>query len=277
MTPVFLTIAGSDSSAGAGIQADIKTGIALGCYPLTAVTCVVSEAPGCVAGIAPMEPEFVASQVRVCLGKYPVAAVKTGMLYSPEIVRAVAAALPSGIPLVVDPVMIATAGAELMQQRALAAYEQALFPRATLITPNRDELQRLTDSPRIDSAEALCTAAAALAARLGCAVLAKGGHLSGDTCADVLARPGCPAICREHPRTPGIPTHGTGCTLSAAITAFLARGLALESAVDEALLYTARAIALSHSWHTTFALKHEHPHHSDASEKSPNAHRPIFD
>ena len=145
VVPAFLTIAGSDSSAGAGLQADMKVGIALGCYPLTAVSCVVSEAPGCVAGIAPMEPEFVASQVQLCLKHFPVAAVKTGMLYSAATVRAVAAALPPGIPLVVDPIIVATAGTQLMEAPAatLAAYDQALFPRATLITPNRDELCRL--------------------------------------------------------------------------------------------------------------------------------------
>lgn len=256
MSPVFLTIAGSDCSAGAGLQADLKTGCALGCYPLTVATCVVSEAPGRVEGIVPMPPDFVLSQLRVCLGAFPVAAVKTGMLYCAETVRAVARELPPGMPLVVDPVMVATAGACLMQADTLAAYEEALFPRATLVTPNRDELQALTQCADIQSISDLEAAALCLAARLGCAVFAKGGHLPGDECIDILAQPGGGTCLWAHARTPGIPTHGTGCTLSAAVAAGLAQGLCLESAVDAAIAYTARAIAASHTWGGTHALRH---------------------
>ena len=144
MTPVYLSIAGSDCSAGAGIQADLKAGFALGCYPLTAVTCVVSEVPGKVEGIVAMEPQFVADQVRICLQHFPVAAIKTGMLYSPEIVQAITTELAGYTgPIVVDPVMIATAGESLMLQAAISVYEQSLMPRTTLLTPNLDELQRL--------------------------------------------------------------------------------------------------------------------------------------
>ena len=259
MTPVFLSIAGSDCSAGAGLQADLKAGFALGCYPLTAVTCVVSEVPGRVAGIVPMEPDFVASQVRECLRTFPVAAIKTGMLYSPEIVEAVAAELPEGCPLVVDPVMVATAGEPLMLSRTLAAYEQLLFPRATLITPNLDELLRLTGLSEAHSPAALQAAALTLAARLHCAVLAKGGHLPGPTCTDLLALPGGTCRAYTHPRTTGITTHGTGCTLSAAIAAELARGLDLAEAVASGLNYTARAIAASHHFPLTPALNHHAP------------------
>lgn len=256
MTPVFLTIAGSDCSAGAGLQADLKAGFALGCYPLTAVTCVVNESPGHVGGIVPMEADFVAAQVRECLGAFPVAAVKTGMLYSADIVRAVADAIPQGMPLVVDPVMVATAGESLMQQQALAAYEERLFPRATLLTPNVDELLRLTNSTAICTEAELHRAAENLAERLGCAVLAKGGHLQGEECIDVLAQPGHGVRAWRHPRTVGISTHGTGCTLSAAIAAGLAHGQSVERAVDAALQYTARAIAGSHHWGATYALDH---------------------
>lgn len=257
MIPVYLSIAGSDCSSGAGLQADLKTGFALGCYPLTAVTCVVSEVPGKVAGIVPMEPSFVASQVRECLAAFPVAAIKTGMLYSPDIVRAVAQELPAGIPLVVDPVMIATAGEPLMLRQALEAYERELFPRATLLTPNLDELLRLSGRTAIGSVAELEETACALATRLGCAILAKGGHLSGDTCADSLALPDGSVHTQTHPRTTGISTHGTGCTLSSAITAFLAHGLPLLQATEQALQYTARAIASSHRWPTgTCALNH---------------------
>ena len=258
MVPTFLTIAGSDCSAGAGLQADMKTGIALGCYPLTAVSCVVSEAPGCVAGIVPMEPGFVVSQIELCLRSYPIAAAKTGMLYSAATVRAVAAALPAGIPLVVDPIITATAGADLMEEQhnTLTAYEEALFPRATLITPNRDELCRLTGAAAITTPSELSRAAATLAARYHCAVLAKGGHLPGHECTDALALPSGSTRLWTHPRTPGIPTHGTGCTLSAAITAGLAHGRTPEEAIEHALHYTATAIATSHHWGNTYALRH---------------------
>lgn len=254
--PVMLSIAGSDCSAGAGLQADLKTAQALGCYCLTAVTCVVSEVPGRVAGLAPMAAEMVVSQVRECLAAFPVAAVKTGMLYSAEIVRAVADALPENVPLVVDPVMVATAGESLMQQQALAAYRQSLLPRAMLVTPNLDELLCLSGCSALHSADEMEGAALELAAALGCAVLAKGGHLPGSTCCDVLALPGGGTRCWRHPRTTGTPTHGTGCTLSAAITAGLASRLSLTAAIEQALSYTARAIAASHCWGATFALSH---------------------
>ena len=257
MTPVLLSIAGSDCSAGAGLQADLKTGFALGCYPLTVVTCVVSETPGHVSGIAPMEPAFVADQVRECVTRFPVAAVKTGMLYSPDIVRAVAEQLPSGVPLVIDPVMIATAGEPLMLRQALEAYEECLFPRATLLTPNVDELLCLSGLSAIRSVEELLEAAQSLSVRRGCAVLAKGGHLQGDACTDALVRPdGSAPRTWTHPRTEGISTHGTGCTLSAAVAAGLAQGLSLEQAVEQGLQYTAQAIAASHSWGGVYALNH---------------------
>lgn len=258
MTPVLLTIAGSDCSAGAGIQADLKAGSALGCYTLTALTCVVSEVPGRVAGIAPMAADFVASQVRECTAAFPVAAVKTGMLYSADIVRAVAAELPAGCPLVVDPVMIATAGESLMQAEALAAYREHIFPRAALITPNVDELLVLSGRVAIGTEAELTAAALALAAELGCAVLAKGGHLQGSDCCDILARPCGSTRAWRHPRTGGIPTHGTGCTLSAAVAAGLAHGLELAQAIEQGLAYTAQAIARSHCWGHTYALNHHH-------------------
>lgn len=260
MTPVYLSIAGSDCSAGAGMQADLKVGFALGCYPLTAVTCIVSESPGHVGSIVPMEPAFVAEQVRECLAAFPVAAVKTGMLYSAQIVHAVAQALPHELPLVVDPVMIATAGENLMQQEALAAYEQLLFPRATLLTPNLDELLCLLGSGgSILSAHELQDAARALCSRLGCAILAKGGHLDSDRCTDALALPDGRVLTWTHPRTRGISTHGTGCTLSSAVTAYLAQGIALDQAVSQALEYTARAISASHRWGGLCALDHHAP------------------
>lgn len=258
MIPVYLSIAGSDCSAGAGIQADLKTGFALGCYPQTAITCVVSEVPGKVEGIVAMEPSFVADQVRICLDSFPVKAIKTGMLYSPEIVRAVVAELHdfSG-PIVVDPVMIATAGEALMLQAAINVYEQSLMPRTTLLTPNLDELLKLLDTTEsIRHADDLQEAAQALAKKYNCAILAKGGHLGGDTCTDILVQPNGTIQRWSHPRTYGISTHGTGCTLSSAVTAYLAKGYNLVSAVEAALQYITGAIANSHQLGDHWAINH---------------------
>ena len=256
-TPVFLSIAGSDCSAGAGAQADLKAGFALGCYPLTALTCVVSEVPGCVRGIQPLPADFVRDQVELCLATYPVQAVKCGMLYSPDIVRAVAHALRDFRgPLIIDPVMIATAGEALMQQEAVRVYEEALFPRAAVLTPNCDELAALLSCPPPRTAGELESAARKLVARYGCAVLAKGGHLSGDVCTDLLVLPDGSAHTWEHARTKNISTHGTGCTLSSALAAQLALGHPLPEACARALDYTARAIAASHRFGSVCALNH---------------------
>lgn len=255
--PVFLSIAGSDCSAGAGAQADLKTGFALGCYPLTALTCVVSEVPGCVRGIVPLPADFVRDQAELCLKTYPVRAVKCGMLYSPDIVREVARALAGfGGAVVIDPVMIATAGESLMQREAARVYEEELFPRATVLTPNCDELAALLSRPAPTTAAELEDAARALVSRYGCAVLAKGGHLHGDVCTDILILPDGVLHTWEHARVKGVSTHGTGCTLSSALAALLARGLSLPDACARALDYTEQAIARSHRFGTVFALNH---------------------
>lgn len=255
--PVFLSIAGSDCSAGAGVQADLKTGFALGCYPLTALTCVVSEVPGCVRGIVPLPADFVSNQAELCLNTYPVRAVKCGMLYSPDIVRAVARSLASFEgAFVIDPVMIATAGEALMQHEAVRVYEEELFPRATVLTPNCDELSALLSRPAPTGAAELEDAARALVTRYGCAVLAKGGHLHGDVCTDMLLLPDGTQHTWKHARVKGVSTHGTGCTLSSALAAFLAHGLPLPEACARALEYTAQAIARAHRFGNTFALNH---------------------
>lgn len=256
--PVMLSIAGSDCSAGAGLQADLKAGLALGCYPLTAVTCVVSEVPGLVEALCPLEPDFVAGQVRLCLRQYPVRAIKTGMLYSPAIVAAVAAELRcQSAPLVIDPVMIATAGEALMLQEAISSYEQELIPLATLLTPNLDELSRLLSIPAPQTPDELADAALALARRYHCAILAKGGHLPGPRCCDILAEPDGSLHRWQHPRCEAVTTHGTGCTLSAAVAAGLAAGAPLREAVERALLYTGLAIAQSWQLGQHHALNHQ--------------------
>src|SRR5215212_6910750 len=150
--PVALSIAGSDSSAGAGIQADLKTFSALGVYGLTAVTCVVAETPGCVSKIEPVSPALVRDQIEVVLRGFPVAAVKTGLLFSAEIISEIAATLRQqrALPLVIDPVMVATSGDPLLQEDAIAVYERELFPLATLLTPNLSEASRLTGNQIAD-------------------------------------------------------------------------------------------------------------------------------
>ena len=214
--PVMMTIAGSDCSAGAGLQADLKAAHAMGAFALTAVTCVVSEAPGTVRGIQEVDPALVADQVRINLEHFPVRAVKTGMLYSPAIVRAVHEVLAGAdVPVVVDPVMIATAGDRLMREEAVAVYEELLLPGAALLTPNLDEAAVLLRSSVNPGRDELPEAAARLAVRYGCPVLLKGGHLEGD-CRDVLSGPdGCLLGQWERPRVQDVSTHGTGCSLSA--------------------------------------------------------------
>lgn len=241
--PVMMTIAGSDCSAGAGLQADLKAAHAMGAFALTAVTCVVSEAPGLVRGIQEVDPALVADQVRINLEHFPVAAVKTGMLYSPAIVRAVHEALKgSRIPVVVDPVMIATAGDRLMREEAVAVYEELLLPEAALLTPNLDEAAVLLRAPSNPVREELPEAASRLAVRYGCPVLLKGGHLEGD-CRDVLAGPDGRILGEwTRPRVQDVSAHGTGCSLSSAIAARLSAGDGLVSAVERGLDFIAAAI-----------------------------------
>ena len=236
----MMTIAGSDCSAGAGLQADLKAAHAMGAFALTAVTCVVSEAPGTVRGIQEVDPSLVADQVRINLEHFPVRAVKTGMLYSPAIVRAVHGVLDGAdIPVVVDPVMIATAGDRLMREEAVAVYEELLLPGAALLTPNLDEAAVLLRSSVNPGRDELPEAAARLAVRYGCPVLLKGGHLEGD-CRDVLSGPdGCLLGQWERPRVQDVSTHGTGCSLSAAVAARLAAGDGLVAAVERGLEFIA--------------------------------------
>lgn len=247
--PAALTIAGSDCSSGAGLQADLKTFTAHGVYGLTAVTCVVAEVPGKVTRIQAVETDVLAEQLRLLLGAFPVAAVKTGMLYSREIIEAVAealAALKQRPALVVDPVMVATSGDPLLQRDAVEAYERLLFPVATLITPNMDEAAVLLGR-KITRPEHLHSAADVLRAKYGCAVLLKGGHLRGREAIDVLRDDRGFAEMRA-PFVPGVSTHGTGCTFSAAIAAALACGKPLREAVRSGKRYVTRAIAQSFRW-----------------------------
>jgi hydroxymethylpyrimidine/phosphomethylpyrimidine kinase len=254
--PVALTIAGSDCSAGAGIQADLKTFSALGVYGLTAVTCVVAETPGHVSKIEPVSAALVREQIEVLLRSFPVAAIKTGLLFSAEIIREIANVLREdrSRPLVIDPVMVATSGDPLLEDDAIGIYERELFPRAALITPNLDEAARLTGNP-IGDLRAMREAGEALANKYGVSVLLKGGHLAGDQATDLLCLNGN-VIEFSAPFSRGVATHGTGCTYSAAITAGLATGLPLEEAVRRAKNFVSAAIAQHHVWNDIYALNH---------------------
>ncbi len=257
--PVALSVAGSDNSAGAGIQADLKAFSAHGVYGLTAVTCVVAEVPGRVAAIQAVTPQIVRQQIELSLEAFPVAAMKTGMLWSREIIDVLAGldrALP---PLVVDPVMVASSGDRLLKAEAIEAYRERLFPRAALVTPNLDEARVLLERP-VGSVEEMRAGGRELCARYGAAFLMKGGHLGGDEAVDVLCLPGGETAEYRAPFTRGVSTHGTGCTYSAAITAGLAQGLELRAAVGQAKRYVTAAVAHFFRWPhgaaSTDALNH---------------------
>lgn len=246
MQPVALSIAGSDSGGGAGIQADLRVFNALGVHGATAITCLTCQNPREVRAVQASRPEIVRQQIEAVLDELPPAAVKTGMLYSTPIVRVVAERFRSGkhLPLVVDPVMVATSGSKLLQPSAIRALQRELLPLATLITPNLDEAAILTQH-RLSNPEDLRRAAGAIHSRFGCAVLVKGGHLRGLKEAVDIFWDGRTELLLSAPFVRGISTHGTGCTYSAAITALLAKGLTLIEAVTGAKLYVSNAIARS--------------------------------
>lgn len=254
--PVILTIAGSDSSCGAGIQADLKAIAANGGYGLNALTSVVSEVPGFVSKVQLLDPDLIADQIRVLFTGFPIAAVKTGMLGGLAQVRTVVAALPKNIPLVIDPVMVATGGGRLLEEDAIQAVQHELLPLATVITPNMDEAQVLWGKPVRTRAD-MEACAHDLHQACGAAVLVKGGHLDDDRAADVLWHEGR-AQWFETERVPGVHTHGTGCTYSAAIAAGLGKGLPLAEAVHEAKMFVHRAIAQHFAWGEVHALNHLH-------------------
>jgi hydroxymethylpyrimidine/phosphomethylpyrimidine kinase len=253
--PVALTIAGSDSSGGAGIQADVKTFSALGVYGLSAITCVVAEIPGKVSRIEPVSSELVREQIAVLCRNFPISAAKSGLLFSAEIVKAVARALldlssnsAKRFPLVVDPVIIATSGERLLEPAAVEAYEKELFPLAALITPNLDEAALLLGT-KIKDRQSMRKGAKALADKYRVAILLKGGHLQGDNATDLLVHRGKLTEFSE-PFVRTVATHGTGCTYSAAITAGLAACLSLETAIRQAKKFVTRAIVQRFRWAT---------------------------
>jgi hydroxymethylpyrimidine/phosphomethylpyrimidine kinase len=242
-TGVMLSIAGSDPSGGAGIQADLKTAAALGVYGATVVTALTVQNTRGVTGVHPVPAGFVVDQYASVVTDLDVRAVKIGMLGSVEVVQAVASMLRERpVPVVVlDPVMVATSGDRLVPEDAEAAIRELLVPLASVVTPNVPEAEVLTGL-HIGSADDLEAAGRALLALGPGAVLAKGGHLDGDRCVDVLVSAGG-ALRLESPRVRTPHTHGTGCTLSSAIASYLVRGLDLPDAVTSAKDYLDRALA----------------------------------
>jgi hydroxymethylpyrimidine/phosphomethylpyrimidine kinase len=240
--PIALTIAGSDSGGGAGIQADLKTFTALGVHGTSVITAITAQNPRGVLGIQTCSKQIVRQQLEAVFAELPPAACKTGMLFSAEIVETVAAFLPDGTRLVVDPVMIATSGAALIDSRAVKAIKQRLLPRATLVTPNVPEGETLLRT-KIRSEEHLRAAARALQAEYGCAILMKGGHLRGAKQAVDVFNDGKAELLLTAPYIAAESLHGTGCTYAAAITAYVARGHQLSKAVELAKTYITKAIA----------------------------------
>jgi len=242
--PIALTIAGSDSSGGAGIQADLKTFSAFGVYGASVLTALTAQNTRGVQGVEPVRPEFVTMQIRSVLDDLDAGAIKTGMLANSAIVSAVAAELVrrGRIPLVVDPVMVATSGDVLLAQDAIAALKSELFPLAVVVTPNLPEAAALLGAPEARTEREVVDQANAILALGSRAVLIKGGHGEGDEAVDILVA-GDKTIRVTAPRIATRHTHGTGCTLSAAIAASLAAGCDLEHAVRRAKSYVSAALA----------------------------------
>lgn len=236
-----LTVAGSDSGGGAGIEADLKTITALGGYGCTAITGLTAQNTLGVKDVHPVPPDFVALAMRCVIEDIGVDAIKLGMLTNAAIIRAVAATLPPDVPVVLDPVMVATSGAVLLPDEAIAALIETLIPRAALITPNLPEAAKITGLPVGTQAERLAAGQRLL--EMGAkAALIKGGHGTGAALTDLL-------VTRDSvveitlPRIESRSTHGTGCTMSSAIATSLAQGLALEASVRRARDYLQAAIA----------------------------------
>jgi hydroxymethylpyrimidine/phosphomethylpyrimidine kinase len=244
--PTALTIAGSDSGGGAGIQADLQTFAALGVHGTSAITCLTAQNPLGVRGIQACSPDILRRQIEAVCAELKPAAVKTGMLFSTLLIRVVVETFRkrNAPPLVVDPVMVATSGARLLKPSAIAVIKQELLPLATLVTPNLDEAEILVGR-KLAQVEDLRWAAKEIRSRFGCAALVKGGHLRGLAEAVDVFYDGTIELLLAAPSVKGVSTHGTGCTYSAAITANLALGRSLVDSVSAAKHFITNAIANS--------------------------------
>ena len=246
--PNILTIAGSDSGGGAGIQADLKTIMALGGYGMSVITALTAQNGQGVTGIHAPDPDFVALQLHTVLDGFPVAAAKTGMLFSAGIIRAVAPVLRRrNFPLVVDPVSVSQSGSPLLQQDAVSALVNDILPGCDLLTPNRPEAEMLTNMT-IDNMDDVATAGEKLLQMGARAVLIKGGHMeSSIVVTDCLCVEGQPPKALPQAKVDTENNHGTGCTLAAAIAVGLGKGLPLQVAVTQAQEYLNRALRRSYS------------------------------
>ncbi|ABI57157.1 bifunctional hydroxymethylpyrimidine kinase/phosphomethylpyrimidine kinase [Alkalilimnicola ehrlichii MLHE-1] len=241
--PRVLVIAGSDSGGGAGIQADIKTITALDAYAATAISALTAQNTLEVSDILPVPPDFLQAQITAVLNDIGADCIKTGMLHDVPAIETVAQALQTQaphIPVVVDPVMVSQSGAELLADSAIDCLREQLLPRATLLTPNLPEAEKLLGRTLADR-EARIEAARELLALGPDAVLLKGGHAKGDDVLDVLADAEG-VECFEAPRLPTRHTHGTGCTLASAIAAGIAQGLSVRDAVVRGRAYLHEAL-----------------------------------
>lgn len=240
-----LTIAGSDCSGGAGIQADLKTFSALGCFGMSVITALTAQNTLGVHAVHPVPHEFVRQQLELVLDDLGADAIKTGMLFGPEIIEAIISVLQINptIPLIVDPVMVAKGGNKLLSEDSIGLIKTKLIPLATLITPNIPEAETLSGLSIVNQDDML-TAAKQLIGIGAKSVLLKGGHLAGEDCNDLLLLndKGSKEIWLESPRIQTTNTHGTGCTLSAAITAYMAQGQDLIQAVSKAKNFIQRVI-----------------------------------
>jgi hydroxymethylpyrimidine/phosphomethylpyrimidine kinase len=230
--PRVLVIAGSDSGGGAGIQADIKTVTMLGGHATTAITALTAQNTLAVDAVMPVPPEFVIEQIDSVLRDIGADVVKIGMIGSAETALAVSERLPRDVPVILDPVMVATSGSQLADARTVAALER-LMEKATVITPNLPELEALTGRT-LEDADAMVAAALDLSKGANVAILAKGGHIERGEPVDALVRPNGEVVRWRIDRIETRHTHGTGCTLASALATFLARGLSLRAAVARA-------------------------------------------
>lgn len=238
-----MTIAGSDSGGGAGIQADLKTFSALGVYGASVITAVTAQNTKAVTAVEDLSPEMVKAQIHAVLDDLDVDAIKIGMLSSPDIIHAVAASLyGTNIPIVLDPVMVAKSGDALLRDEAVSALIEELLPLATLLTPNLPEAARLLETVQAENPMEMAFQGSDLMRFGPEAVLMKGGHADEDICTDLLIGVSAEPISFDAQRIDTKNTHGTGCTLSSAITAGLALGLELEDAVGRAHRYLQGAI-----------------------------------
>ena len=257
--PVALTIAGSDSGGGAGIQADLKTFAALGVHGASAIACLTAQNPKRVLAVEACSPKMLRQQIEAVFEELNPAAVKTGMLFSAQNISVVAnffsnsKLIIKNSKLIVDPVLISTSGAKLLEPAALKVLKEKLLPLAALVTPNLDEAEILAEQ-KISSPEDLRSAARKIHSRYGCAVLVKGGHLKNSRMAIDVFYDGKTELLLSAPFVRGVSTHGTGCTYSAAICAALALGHGLPHAVEIGKNFITAAIADSYRIGKYFAL-----------------------